>query len=563
MIRFNSAFRRFVSLTMVSSMLSGCLAHTSYQKDIEKTQHRGEAAMSTVPQSGAPVSQNRMPETVAVSDQVYIGIERYKMNSGDQLPTKLLDIRFGKDYPLTLEQFASEFSAEKGIPVWIEPETAGPGGGTQQASAQVPNSLPPPPNGIMGDLSGRGQPPGPAMAAAAPGRAMMINFSGPADVLFNRVAAHFNRAWEFRDGGIRFLAKITRTFPIIVPPLPSKIASSLTNRSENGGDKGTATSTATTVDFKAEDVDVWVELEKKLQSVVGEKGVVISRASRDVTVTGTPSQMSRAAQIIADANETNGRQVTVSVEVLKITKSKNSQLGLDMQAVFESISQRWGASISGPALDTSAGGTVRGNVISNSGRLGQLNGSSIAVQALQSQGDVSSVYKDMNTAMNNTPAPFQDVVQQRIINKIKETTVPNVGVSAETETIVINTGFTLNVLPSVAPGNRVVMHYALTLEDLVDLNPVKVGTGNNQVLLETIATTGRIQNAIMRSGDTLVLGGFERRSVSKDNSGTLDKDFWLFGGGGTASDERTFFVVLVTPVITDSGFGAADTRGAE
>jgi type II secretory pathway component GspD/PulD (secretin) len=56
----------------------------------------------------------------------------------------------------------------------------------------------------------------------------------------------------------------------------------------------------------------------------------------------------------------------------------------------------------------------------------------------------------------------------------------------------------------------------------------------------------------MRSGDSLVLGGFERVRNSASDRGIGQPTFRLFGGGMDNANLREILVVVITPVILES-----------
>jgi len=56
----------------------------------------------------------------------------------------------------------------------------------------------------------------------------------------------------------------------------------------------------------------------------------------------------------------------------------------------------------------------------------------------------------------------------------------------------------------------------------------------------------------MKSGETLILAGYERVEDSTDKKGVGSADNTLLGGSQSASRDRTILVIMLTPVVLES-----------
>ena len=114
----------------------------------------------------------------------------------------------------------------------------------------------------------------------------------------------------------------------------------------------------------------------------------------------------------------------------------------------------------------------------------------------------------------------------------------------------INTGFTMLLLPIVLDSNHVLMQCGINLSSLKELTTFSSGAGTAQQSLQqpNIATFTTQQKMLVKSGDTIVLSGFENESTE-----TRESDFVRKTMPGTKDNTRskTTLVVLITPRLID------------
>ena len=67
-----------------------------------------------------------------------------------------------------------------------------------------------------------------------------------------------------------------------------------------------------------------------------------------------------------------------------------------------------------------------------------------------------------------------------------------------------------------------------------------------------IETRGFTQEVAMKSGETLILAGYERVEDTTDKQGTGSAKNPILGGKQTAEKDRTLLVIMLTPVVMES-----------
>ena len=126
----------------------------------------------------------------------------------------------------------------------------------------------------------------------------------------------------------------------------------------------------------------------------------------------------------------------------------------------------------------------------------------------------------------------------------------------------------MSVLPRILDHGRIMMFFNLTLSDLLSLDKISFGSGgssggdeeegggssgDSQFVQNPVKETrGFTQEVAMKSGETLILAGYERVEDSADKKGVGTPENNLLGGSSTAARDRTILVIMLTPVVLES-----------
>ena len=100
---------------------------------------------------------------------------------------------------------------------------------------------------------------------------------------------------------------------------------------------------------------------------------------------------------------------------------------------------------------------------------------------------------------------------------------------------------------------RLMMLFSLSLSNLLGLERVDVDK-NNGTYVQNPKTVERgfSQEISMKSGDTLVLAGYERVNTISQKEGTGAINNTILGGSHSLEKTRTVLVILLTPVVLES-----------
>jgi type IVB pilus formation R64 PilN family outer membrane protein len=292
--------------------------------------------------------------------------------------------------------------------------------------------------------------------------------------------------------------------------------------------------------------DVLAGVEKTLRGMMSRHGRMQLDASLgSITVSDSFINVQAMERHLDSINRQLSRQVALTVEVLQITLSNENQSGIDWNFVTNTAKLGTLSFNGPPALAKNSGGI--GFV--KSGESGAEN--FLLLRALEKFGRVSTSYSSVITTMNRQAVPLGSVSTQ---SYLKQST-PAITTSAAGLAVVgqagltpgeIVTGFTLNLLPIVLDSNHVLMQASINLSSLKDLATFTSGTGSAQQSIQqpNISTFTTQQKMMVKSGDTIVLSGFENESAETRESDLVRKTV-----PGTKDNVRnkTTLVVLITP----------------
>ncbi len=380
---------------------------------------------------------------------------------------------------------------------------------------------------------------------------MIVNYKGPISGLLDEVANRFGIWWKYEKNQFYFYKYVTKTFTIYTLPTNPSVSVSV------GGSGGASSiSQSSSIDG----MDLWSNIQSTISSMITQdSNIVLDKGNGTITITATPTDIRRVAKYITEQNNRLSKQVAISVKVIQVNIKNKDQYSIDLSATFGGR-----GSIKDITAATATG--LDNNISSLTMGISSKHWSvDAAMGALSQQGQTNLITSGTVTTMNNKPAPIQVVKTQNYISDITKTNSGDsdtYDISVDTEEI--ETGFTMSVLPRVLDHGRIMLFFNLTLSDLLSLDAVDITSskkseegeeeeGDSQYIQNpVIETRGFTQEVAMKSGDTLILAGYERVEDTMDKKGVGSADNPLLGGSQTAQRDRTIIVIMLTPVVMES-----------
>ena len=380
---------------------------------------------------------------------------------------------------------------------------------------------------------------------------MLVSYKGSLSGLLDEVCSYFGVWWKYENGEIYIYKYTTKTFTLYTLPTSPSMTASVSS-STGGGSISNGLS----------GIDLWENIVSAVKSMLGSgSNLVTDPMNGTLTITATPTEIKKVAKFVHEQNVRLSRQVAISVKVFEVAITEERGFGLDLDAAFKDrLYDKDGNRLPGigHGVSIDALGTPEGLADSNGSLSMKIISGDIsvdaAIQALAKQGTTSLVTSGTVTTMNNKPAPIQVVQKQNYVSEITKTNSGSSGdnydISVETDEL--ETGFTLDVLPRIMEHGRLMMLFSLSLSNLVGMDIQPVGEDGQYVQNPNTTERGFSQEISLKSGETLILSGYEtvQNSLTKEGVGAINNT--ILGGIQQHKKVRTVLVIMLTPVVVES-----------
>lgn len=530
-----------LSAVSLAVLLSAC----STQR-VAQTEQRAEGVMGDAQaemrraQLGDP-ARRADADAVVVRDDVFIPMRRAKADEVRVVPPVLREeVVINRSFE-SLFEVAERFTALTGVRLVIAPDV----GITLSGEAPAAPGLP-------GQAPGASSMNASAVSAATPFR---VNFSGSRAAFLDLVAARYGVAWKHENGEVHVFEMQTKTFRLAALPgetsLKASVGSSSNSSAEGGGTQGSESAQTSSAGFAM--LSVWKGIEDSVKQMVSPRGrFIVSPATGTLTITDTPSVLRRVEEFIRGQNDALSRQVLINVRVLAVERTASENYGVNWSAVYNNINRNFGIEFSSNINPVAGAGSLTLSAPAGATPSTGWRGSEALIYALSEQGRVSQLTSASIITLNNQPAPIQVGRQTTYLasataNSVAEASGSNAVSSVTLTPGKITTGFSMNVVPHVLDDARLMLQYSIDLSSLIDLK--RIASAQTAIEAPEVQTRNLLQRVVLRSGETLVVTGFDDALFDANRAGVGSADNVAVGGRAKGRETRTTMVVLIQPLI--------------
>ncbi|EAA8755128.1 PilN family type IVB pilus formation outer membrane protein [Salmonella enterica subsp. enterica serovar Lexington] len=378
-----------------------------------------------------------------------------------------------------------------------------------------------------------------------------VYWKGALDGFLDNITTRLGLSWRYEEGRIVIYYLDTRNFPVLFMDsqagFTSKTVSGTTSStgSSGGGSSGgisgdNNTSQSTDMAIKSNLYgDVSATVKAMLTPGVGRMNL----SAGVLTVTDTSRVLSQIGRYIDDRNRELNRQVVLNVQIYSVESRRSDQLGIDWDAVLSLGSVK--ATFTNAFTNTNDAIASGGAMIVD----GKGAGTKALVKALSEQGNVSVATQSSSLTTNLSAVPIQVALQQDYISDVTSEQTANVGSSVSSTRSTITTGFNMTVLPYLMPASSSMqLQFSVNMSDDPTMRTVPQGEKSSVELMKTRLKTFT-QRVNMKSGQTLILSGYEQLNNTVDHQGVGSPRLFGMGGGASGAKNRTQLVMFVTPII--------------
>jgi len=530
-----SILRRSVHLSLLLGVtavfgLTGCGEFKKVDDNIAETQTVADKALASMNPS-SPIAQ-----PLSIDKRPYFGSQAVPITNGSPLPSQYeqsgaVVMTFAR--PVSMPELMRMIQAVTGLRAIAPTSTSKTSdGAATEGAATGPTFTPTDGEQVAG------------------GR---IVWQGRLSDLLNQAADTFDADWSYDGNAIMFSQQITRTFMLNALASELQVKGSVTS----GGSSDSGSNLPTVDVTSTSSMKVWDEIKEAIVNISGSYGkAAFSPSTGTITVTGSPDVVRRVEAYLNQQNSMRLRRVAVAVKVIAVTASNDFDLSSDITGIvrraFDQASLRSvGEATSGIAigvLKSPLAGTDEAAAQTEDGTDGDAIKSDRLVSAFRADKHVQNAtisHSGAIVTLSDQPAPLQ-VGRQISYLARTSTTTGDTGGSVSLEPGTVNTGLMMTILPRIVDGNRILMRISVAITS-ADQPFATFGPDGNQIQLPELDTTGFLQNAVLTSGETMVLAGFEKKENSRDNDGTPDA--FLLGGSKSSSRSREITVMVLTAQI--------------
>ncbi|SEK64609.1 type IVB pilus formation outer membrane protein, R64 PilN family [Roseateles sp. YR242] len=545
-------------------LLAGC---TGLTQRLDQESREADRRASVQSRQVGQVVDDRRGDGVQINEGIWIGKSSVRLQEASSLPPVFSEpVTFNRRVR-SLAEFAERITAMSGVPTRVTADAtdmAANGRPAMRGNAPLANAsgqlTVPPPNGLQQPLpAGMSGP----TVGWEPGGLSLVYRAGDLKGLLDLGVTRFGVSWKYTQGAIEFLHVDTRSFQINAVPGDSALSANVGSRAGSdsgvaGGPLGGSTGMTSAVGGEVasgngqatavrSQLSVFASLEKSVQAMLSPSGTVVSStATGTLTVTDTPAILDRVERFIERENRTLSKQIMINVTVLAVSVADEDSYGLRWDLVYKDLFRQYGVS--------STFGAGQGSTSFSASILDTANskfaGSSVMISALSTQGKVRKETSASVATLNHQPVPVQ-VARQTAYLKSSQTTISaNVGSSTSLTPGVVTSGFTMTVLPNLLDNGTVILQFSTDISTLRRIQTVSStgATTGSQIQTPEIDTRNFLQRVAMKSGQTLVVSGFEQLENNVDRQGTGHPSNFLLGGGVGARSNKEVIVILITPI---------------
>lgn len=455
-------------------------------------------------------------------------------------------VTFTRPGEVTLAEVSAFITRTCRIVVVVTPDAQFSAG--QGKTEKMQGALPAPEASGMVPLEAIGGNERPNMPSNRPNRLRGVYWQGSLAGLLDDVTTRLGLSWRYEQGRVSIFYLDTRTFPVMFldskTAFSSKVVSGTTTSSGASGSSGglsgdVNTSQITTTEMKGER---YHDLQNTVKAMLTPGTGRLFLAAGLLTVTDTPRVLGEVQRHIDDRNKELTRQVVLNVKVFSVAKRQQDQMGIDWQAVFNA--GRVAGSLGSTFTEASASALTGGLSILD----GTFANSKTFIKALSEQASVSLVTQQASTTTNMSAAPIQIGDQQDYASQVNTETTANVGTSTSITKSTMTTGFNMTVLPYIMPhSSQIELQFSINISDKPTRRTFTSGNSSIELMKTQLKTL--TQRVILRSGQALVLSGFQQMNHKSDQQGVGSASFFGLGGGTKAQKDDSLLLIIITPTL--------------
>ena len=363
-------------------------------------------------------------------------------------------------------------------------------------------------------------------------------------------------SWQYKDGQIELFRYSTKVFALNMPTTDVDFNGDATNKSRQSGtgSTGAAVSSGQSMSVSTK-LRFWASVEKEIKQMLTPTtgNVVVSQATRSVTVTDTPQALNAVEAYIQHLNEVALRKVYINVEVMTIKDAKSDSGAINWDAIYSTVKNKYGVNIVSPTMSAAAPTGTGSVTLSLNPGSGNFQASKAIVNILSTMDRTASVKSVPQYTMSDVPA--HSMVNHSVGYAASVVTAqPTVAGGSVTQTITPGTvtyGISVHSIPHVLSEDSLELEESIEISTL-DGMPTFGSAASGQIQIPLTSATSFFPVTTMKSGQTLIIAGIEETNTdaSQNGMGSAENALAVAATGNHVGTlEKSTVVVLLTPYL--------------
>lgn len=568
------ARRRAVAAALLASvsLVPGACAVQKAERTTEVIDQRAGIALVSAPGPYAKADHH-------IDTRPYLSPRATRLAHGAPLPPRVetadgVTISFAD---LTLRDIARHLTNRvTGLPVVVVDDTlagtsAGVAAGASAAAAMARTPLSPssvPPNAAAGTTAPEMVDPSVLarlmdLPPTGPESRFSLTTTAPLSTVLDTVTSAFSANWTFDGAIIKIFRYETRTFHVDAAPGTTDTDATLKAATGGGTSSGAGSSgPGSGGDQRAAQtskLDFWAEVRQALEALLPptDSKVVVLPTTSHVVVRASSDAMARVAQYLHGLNQSLGRQIAGTVDIITFDVTDGDDYGLDLAVVFNDVKNGLATGFAGPVTNVVQGAAnVTFGVLNPPAGTpaARWNGSEAVFQAISKRNRTASRRTIPFSTYNNKPFSFQALKARDIVASSTGSAATTSGLilpSAVT-TRTLETGTDILILPQIRDDGLVSLQVALKLSNPPIITSSPAAPGQPVVQLAEYTKMATLFNDKLRLGTPMVVAGLEQHDATTDRAGVGSPDNPLLGGRIAGEIARHRMVIVITPTEIDS-----------
>ncbi|MBU6235865.1 MAG: hypothetical protein KGQ41_08470 [Alphaproteobacteria bacterium] len=499
--------------------LSGCSDFENAENSVRERSAEVDRALKEIE------PKPNIAQPLMIDQRPYFGSEAVPLKNGAALPSQYeqsgsVIMTFAR--PVSVDEFVRMIQAVTGIRATAPEGSTSASASSDSSSTSAKTFIPADGEQVSG------------------GR---VVWQGRLSDLLNQASDVYGADWSYDGSTIQFLTEVTRTFTLHA--LASEL--SMSGSIKSGGGSEDAGSLPSVDITSTSSMKVWSEIEDAIKIITGgEDKAAFSPSTGTITVTGSPEVIRRVESYLNQQNAMRLRRVGIALKVISVTTRDALSLTGNLTGIIERAFDHASLRTVGDGTNGLSIGILKSTL--DTGQASEITEDRLVsqLQALKSVERAAVSHSGALITLSDQPAPLQVGRQVSYLARTSSTT-GDTGGSVSLEPDTLNLGLMMTVLPRIVEQNKILMRVSIAITDA----PRELTTfesGDTRIQLPEVSTTGFLQNAVLTSGETMVLAGFQKDEDSSTEDGAPIVPF-IAGGEKAANKLREVTIMLITAEI--------------